>query len=499
MKKSKYLLVLPLALTTLAACNSGERFAKSNYDNACKIAENYVESIKANKAATIEVGGHINKLSVNGDMTWWSASYEKTKELGIAKTLLSLIPNFSIEDSELTINSQDIAKFSIPGSLMDVVETLSGLKNKSSIRYVLLDNLPKFPMNTKMLQLINGFKMVPPESEANIEIPWEHMEDDPWDRADVNFYTSNGRLKITLETDDIKGFGDEIEARLQGKDPQPVPPERTTYPASFSLTTNNVGYIDSVSAKLKIEGIDEELKSKDELFYLYINGDIELDLTLNFKQTFADQVSLKYQLVEYEEAEEGSYYVEYGDMKLKCKKVHDITSDIDSLKDYVTFDWYTNYNGNSREMVENYDDPIFNINYWHDEDCAKNTAFTAESYDVMIFPAYDTTGEKPVQKYQILGAVHTWTEEGTVVTPSLNSTSKNGRIISNNQGIYNGLLKALESAADIVVPSVILEKDESDIPTVEVDADELYINPNMLKADGSEYIVSIAVLDLQAE
>lgn len=496
MKTFKYFLALPLALSAVTACG-GSNYKETSYEDAIKVADNYAESIKANKASSIEVGGQIDKIDIKGDATWWS--YESQEESITKETLLSLIPNFSFTDGELNIGKQELVSCSIPSSLVSLANILaSGADNMSTMVFLIGSSLPKFPMNSRLLLLLNGYKEFvykDKEDQSIMNVDWDKMEPLKWEKADVKYFTAGGKLKITIDTADIDAFFDEIRSR--SKQPKPHEalndePEKQKNSGSFSITTNNIGYIDSLSVNCKIENLDEELDNSN-IYYLKIKGDLEMNFTLNFKQKISSPITLKYQLTEYRiagatESPDCTYY--YGDGKeatpigLKFDKVSDITTDLDKFKDKVTFDWFSNYSSGGSIKKYAYDDPIFSINYW---DRAKNIAFSDESYDVYAIPTYKTTTEGKVPNYSILGGIeHGFSEPSKTV--SYVTTSIDGRVISSSAGLLGGALKVLDSAAD-ALKSVCLDEKEG----IYMPSDEIFINSTMLNTNNSEYIINIAI------
>lgn len=501
MNKSKYLLALPLLMGTLVGCgNKGTNFTETTYEDAKKIADNYKESIKNSKASTITIGGHINKIAIKGDATWWS--FDTPEGGGIKPTLISLIPNFSFEDGEINIDPQDMVSTTLPGSLVSVFDTFISSAKLSMKTALIVSDLPRFPMNHNLIRAIHGIKEIKVKDDY---VDWDNIEDLEWKNAEIKYYTGDGRLKIDVATQDINSFMDEINLRLNpGYIPGPVGEKK--YPATFSVTTNKIGYIDSLGIKFKVENIDLETPEEtSEMFYAHIKGDIELDLALTFKQNISDPMSIKYQLTPYhiydpekDTTVDAEYGPEDGDkykLTLEKDNIIEPTADLDDLKEYVTFDWRSNVeldnDTGTYSLKDRYDDPIFNQKYWKDN--AKNIALTNESYDVVVLPTYDKDTKKP--KYQILGATF---DVSKMRMNSLLTTSIDGRTVSINTGWKKPEEKLLISAADEMIQDVEVYGEDGKIANV-LNLDEIFINVDMLGSKQSEYIVNIPVARLPQE
>lgn len=474
MKTYKYLLVLPFATAALASCG-GTRFSATDYNNAVKIADNYATSIKNSKASSIEVGGHINSIKVKGDATWWS--YKPQEENPLESSLISLIPNFDIKDGEINVDSQDIVTVSLPSSLVALATSAVEMDALS-----IISNLPKFPMNHNLVKVLYGIKKLKMTEDG---IDWDNTAAESWKKAKVGFYSGNGRLKVTIDTDDIMSFIQEVQTAFGGGKVSNEEPVKK-YPASFSLTTNSIGYIDSLGIKFSIEGAEGTWKNSD-IYYAHIKGDVAVDLELKFAQKISAPITIKYQLTPYTVAPEGKPYdLTYRGTNLVRDAANVIgpTTSLSSLKKYVTFDWYSNYDRRSGILKEIYDDPIFNFNYWKDNE--ENIAFADESYEVLAIPKCTTTKTSFKQDYMILGAdIYSYYQDDSFVT-----TSIDGRVISNASGFKSESTKILEAASDVIQQFCI--KDDSGNKHL-VEMDEIFINSNMLQDSGSEYIVNIAV------
>lgn len=529
MKSFKCLLALPLLVTSLTACGGKEEFTESDYAKVNAIVDNYATSVQNSKAAGIAVSGRINKINIKGDATWWSyaeqeqeddpepvkpvpagndvAVQSKGKQMkGDVLGFLSMIPNFSIKNGEINIDPQDIATFSLPASLTSVAETyfkaLAKKEGLSTALTVVLANLPKFPMNTNLLKAVNGIKEIKFNKETEL-IDWDNLEYQKWDYGTVSYFTSGARVKVTIETDDIETFMWEIGDRFSRKgehDPKPEPEKK--YPASFSVTTNKIGYIDSLSINLKLE--NEKFEQADSsLYYIYLNGDIDIDLALTFKQTISDPITVKYQVTAYREKKDDEDKVDavYGSeeklMPLIRDKIVDPTTNLSELKDYVTFDWYSNIETNDSGMPISlkkiYDDPIFCRDYWKGNE--KNVAFLNQAYDVVVLPSLtqDSTTKVYKPNYQILGAIKLIT--------SLNSISVDGRVISDKNALSNKPGdKLLVSAADRLMGDVTIYGEDGKPMVVEnAFLDEIFINSNVLESRTSECIINISVLKIDNE
>lgn len=504
MRKSKYLLALPLLMGTLVGCgNKGTNFTETNYEDAKKIADNYKESIKNSKASTITIGGHINKIAIKGDATWWSFDGPEGGK-GIMPMLISLIPNFSFQDGEINIDPQDMVSTTLPGSLVSVFDTITSDMSSESKTMLIASDLPRFPMNHNLVKAINGIKEIKLKDETTID--WDSIEDLEWKNAEVKYYKGDGRLKIDVVTPDINSFMDEINSRLN-PGYIPGPPEEKKYAGTFSVTTNKIGYIDSLGIKFKVENIDLETDEEtSEMYYAHIKGDIELDFALTFKQNISDPMSIKYQLSPYhiyDSETDKTIDAEYGpengkklQLTLERDNVIGPTADLDDLKEYVTFDWYSNIEVDKKEgktysLKDKFDDPIFNQNYWKDN--ARNIALTNESYDVVVLPSYDKTTKDP--KYQVLGA---GVDEMKMQVNSLLTTSIDGRIVSVNTGWKKTEEKILISAGDEIMEDVAVYGEDGKV-VANLNLDEIFINVDMLGSKQSEYIVNIPVVRLPQE
>lgn len=490
MRKYKYLLVLPFAIAALTACgNAADNFTEIGYDDAASIADNYAVTIKSNKASSIIVGGHVNKIDFTGDMTWWSA--KAIEGAPMSKTLLGLIPNFSVTDSKISVDSEDIVSTTLPGSLVSVAESmLPEALNMKSVAILTVANLPKFPMNHNLLKALTGIKELklidPLTKEILGNIDWDNIElkDKGWEHAVVKYFKSGSRLKVTLTTDDIESLMGEIKHVINPEAPVDPEPEKK-YGASFSITTNKIGYIDSFGIKLKVDNIDIEESSMDN-YYMRVKGNLDMDVALTFNQTISAPINVKYQLIAYHETKEGEQvdatYGPGGAYQLTKEKVIEPTADLKDLKDYVTFDWYSNIETKetTKTLKSVYDDVIFNFNYWKDND--KNVAFTNDSYDVVAIPA---------DKCVILGA-HQREFGQSQEFKSLISTSRDGRLISTEYGLVNKFGKLIESAGDVVLENVIMPAKEGEAPKL-ASLGEIYINSNMIDNNSREFIVNIAV------
>lgn len=495
MKSFKYLLVLPFAITALASCNKGN-FSPTSYEKAVSVADNYVTSIKNSKASSLTVSGHINKINVKGDMTWWSYEADPipndpeplkptVKTDGISNlakvqkekinTLWSLIPNFSVKNAEIKVDEQDLISTTIPGSIAN----LTSMFDSQEMSMVVLGSLPKFPMNHNLLKVLYGIDGLKMKEDGGVD--WDNIIATKWDKATVSFYQAGGRLKVTIDTDDIESFVDEIEQRI-GSNTRITNDEPKKYPASFYLTTNEIGYIDSLGIKFSVKDVEGELKRGDA-YYMYVKGDLEVDLSLTFAQKIAKPITIKYQLCEYRHlSETETPDIVYCDTPLKLDKVSDLTTSLDDFKEKVTFDWFSNIQGSKLTKV--YDDPIFGFNYW--KDGAKNVAFTDEAYDALVVPTYNTTtggGLEP--KCTVLGAF----KKNDV--KSLVTTSINGRVISDENGFKSADDKILATAADTLDKVSYTTPDKK--ASGELIVDEIFINSNLICANDSEYIISVAI------
>lgn len=500
MKSFKYLLALPLALTSLVACggSSKENFTSIDYAKAGEIADSYATSISNSKAASITVSGDVNKVKVKGDITWWSYHSEKDPEKEEqTKSILEMIPNFSLKNSEINVDPQSIASFEIPGSLMSVADTMIGIMADDAM-FALLDNLPKFPMNSRMLQLVHGFEFTEESFDEDQNIVWEKLGQKDWVNATDSYYTSNGRLKVVLEFKDTFDFINEVKERVMGE--QEYEPSKIKLPGSIAITTNKVGYIDSFSINCSVKDVDKEF-AKGSMYSLYLKGDAEIDVSLRFKQTYAKPVTIKYQLVPYhmttaEEAEKGhidATYLIAEDTNINLtkdpNKIIDPTTSLDAFKDYFTVDWYKNVADG--KLTVKHDIPFFNLDYWYGKDSARNVAYTDDSYDVVVMPTYNDSGDA---KYTILGAKmgSNESQKEIVIQPSKVYTSIDGRVISTDQGMKRDVAKSLLSAADVITSVTIEKEDAADI---ELLADEIFVNSTMFNDAKSECVVTIPVLD----
>lgn len=530
MGKSKYLLVLPMALTMLTACGNSEvNYKKADLNAAKEIAENYSTAITNSKASDVVVSGRINKFTVDGDLTWWhyteanegkiivgedaieSAYQAKVKREGILG-LLMMIPNFSVKDSHVFVDPHDITTFTMPSSLLSLGKSLiTGKTKMKDTAIITLANLPKFPMNPRLLRAIGGLNKLP---EELTEEEWNKVEDSPWTKADVSYFTSGSRLKVTITTQDVKTFIDEVSDRYSEEHISNVHDSEKKYPGSFTITTNEIGYVDSLSVNFKLENIDE--KQENEFLYLSVKGNVEVDLALNFKQTISDPITIKYQLSAYRKPEEGEtpdviYKVGGASgipLKYDEEKSKPLTTDLSTFSDYLTFDWYSNtkslypeqQGGNVPLVLTNvYDDPIFCYNYWNAQQ--KNIAFSNESYDVLAIPKYtidETTGKANPVCQVLGGAFHEYGTPSRV--RSMVTTSVDGRVISTDGGLFSGSSKILDAAGDAVhnaqfggmdvgQPIIIKNEDKE----IRVPIDEIFINSNFLGAKGSEYIINIPI------
>lgn len=522
MKSFKYFLALPLLFSTLVGCGSKDNFSVISYEKAKEIADNYVDSIKSNKASSITVGGHVNSITVKGDATWWSfkeptlitpekrpdakvtgaSSGEVAKKKYSGNNLLSMIPNFSITDSELKVDPHDIVSTTLPGSLMSVVEDVMKTSNVAK-GFMILANLPKFPMNHNLLKFVTGYTYEgkePKDKDGNTD--WDKIEQKDWDEAEVKCYTANGRLKVSVETKDFEAFYNGIKKRFN-PDFKPEPHGDKTYPASFYITTNKIGYVDSLGVNFEVADIDIEEENADR-YYLKLKGNLEMDLALTFKQDISRPVTIKYQVTPYhvtdftkgEKVDAEYNYGKEGKIPLTKEEIVGPDTDLTKFEKYVKFDWLSNIENDrdkSYKALKNiYDDPIFNFNYWKDN--PKNIAFLDEVYDIVVIPAYSVKDGEYTQKYQILGA-----NKGKSAL-SLLTTSVDGRVVSTNRGIKDETDKLLEAAGDGIIEEVCVELDpetRQPILASKLDLTEIYINANMFTSKDSEYIVNIPVLLLQ--
>lgn len=514
MKAFKYFLALPLALTGLVSCNKG--FSKSDFKTAKSITENYAKSIKNSKATGIVVGGHVNKITIDGDATWWSYSpldpdepEEGKMKLGAARreeknplsnSLISMIPNFSVKDSEIKVDSQDIASFAMPSSLMSFTNSAVS-ESTATVAFSVLANLPKFPMNRNLLRAINGMEKLPESIKSHED--WDAIDDKPWETAKVKYYTNKGRLKIAVEAEDMKAFMNELDERYFPEESKlgfNEDPSDKKYPGGFTITTSKVGYIDSMSIKLKYDDLKFH---KEESDYLYVDLDanFELDVALKFEQIISDPVTLKYQLSVYHETEEDEYpdfeYPVDGTNPIPLtydkEKSKGLTTSLEDFEEYLKFDWFSNTTNkkiekeeeeqetDERVIEEHYDDPIFGFNYWNDN--AKNIAFTNEAYDVLAYPVLESS--EPVCTI-LGGGLHEFGEEADVVSHV--TSSADGRVISTSNGLLRNGLKVLDAAGD-AIRKVYFDKTFEEYSL----ADEIFINSNMLESKKTTYIVDIAI------
>ena len=497
MKPFKYLLALPFALTSLVAC--GNSYSKISYDSAVKVANSYLPSIKNHKASAISISGHVNSIKIKGDCTFWSYS-KPLEDIEGGEDLLTLIPNFDIKNGEIVVDQQEIATTSIPASILSMADTATtklyagGEKKPVVVKksvYSFLVNLPKFPMNRNIIKALYGFEELKRTTDG--EIDWDKTVAKSWDEAEVTFAKNgNGGLKITIDTDDIMTFFTEVMTATSGgkvnADPEPA---EKKYPLTATITTNSIGYVDSLSVKTKIEKAEYKYDEKPDIYYFALNGDLKADFSLRFKQSFSKPMSIKYQLSYYEDVDEEKSEIPeivWGPRKLKLNKTKSIglTTNLDDFKNYLTFDWYKNLAG---EMLgESYDDPYFYFNYW---DTGYNIAFTNMNYDVLAIPTYNKTTMLP--NCEILGAAGRKRSNAyEVIGKSYVTTSIDGRIISTDEGLPSGSQKLLEAAGDRFCR--ITNEDG-----VSLSADEIFVNSNMLNSSSAECIINIAVASPKAE
>lgn len=499
MKPFKCLLALPFALTSLVAC--GNSYSKISYEAAVKVANSYLPSIKNHKASAISISGHVNSIKINGDCTFWSYS-KPLEDIEGGEDLLTLIPNFDIKNGEIVVDQQEIATTSIPASILSMADTATtklyaSVEKKSVVVkksvYSFLVNLPKFPMNRNIIKALNGFEELKRTTDG--EIDWDKTEPTGWEEAEVTFAKNgNGGLKITIDTEDMVAFFAEVmTATVDGKvnaDPEPA---EKKYPLTATITTNSIGYIDSLSVKTNIEEAEYEYAEQPDIYYFALNGDLTADFTLRFKQSFSKPMSIKYQLSYYEDVDEEKGEIPeivWGPRKLKLNKTKSIglTTNLDDFKNYLTFDWYKNLEKEGGELGESYDDPYFNFNYW---DTGYNIAFTNMNYDVLAIPVYDKTAKKP--KCEILGARGSKKNNAPLfINKSYVTTSIDGKIISTDEGLPSGSQKLLEAAGDRFCRIV---NEDGDF----LQADEIFVNSNMLNSSSAECIINIAVASPRAE
>lgn len=539
MKSFKCLLALPVAIVALAACGNGEaNFKEVDIAAAKEVVETYATTITNSKASNIIVSGHVNKITLDGDATFWrydtngggtrknnlsNDAYGASNAKSFVSGLLAMIPNFSVKDSHVSVDPHDIASFTMPGSLLSLGQSLLGeAVNIKKNAVLVLANLPKFPMNTRLLRMIDGLKKLP---EERTEEEWAKIEDESWTKANVSYFTSGSRLKVTLSTDDLEAFFDEVDERYFDNKPSGRQSEKK-YPGSFTITTNEIGYVDSLSMNFKLENIDEEQEKQDVMYYS-IKGNVDIDIALTFKQAISDPITIKYQLSVYRQPGEDEVpdteFITGGPKPIPLiydkDKSKPLTTDLSTFSDYLTFDWFSNTDllnplaegkDATRVLTKIYDDPIFCYNYWNTKE--KNVAFSNESYDVLAIPKYTvdkTTSEVKPACYVLGGDFHDYGKSSKV--RSMLTISADGRVISTNGGLYDNYYKVLNAAGDAThnfnfntlqpakggyQPIVIKGENDSEII---VPMDEIFINSNFLSAKDSEYIVNIPILLLDEE
>ena len=526
MKIKKALYLVPFAVLPIIGCNKSAEVVEVSLDEATKLADNYQTSISNKKASNIIVGGHINKFNISGDMTWWSyerevsegGDSEEASSLGSKlskssglnfESLCSYIPNFSFKNGELSIDEQDIGKFTIPGSLLNIYDLTRSISTSTTDDkiFTTLFNLPKFPMSPRLLKILGGVEEIvykkDSEGYKTNEIDWDNCKAKTWDYCTVKYTNDNGKLGFECFGEDLEKFVEGIDKRLDKSDPETnnSSNEEKLDPVPFTLSikTNETGFIDSIGINVKGNNINVT-EEEGELYYFSLQGNAEIDLKLNFTQEKASPLTIKYQVVEYEilKAEE-EYQADavYGDTYLKKSKTSDLATDLSTFKDYFTVDWYRNVSQSKYgdlKLNTKYDDPLFNYNYWGDR--AKNIAFDDEIYDVLIVPKYEVTtdpdsGVKTIEpKYRILGFDDESYSNKLVESKSLFSASHNGKVISIDYGFSIAGEKLLLSSADKVKKINI----EDNGANAELMCDEIFINSNMLtSSEDNEYIISIPV------
>ncbi len=479
MKSFKYVLALPLALASLTSCG-GDNWTKIDVNEAISISKNFLPSVRDNKASTIGVSGHINSIKIDG-----SAKFKKfdPTEIIYNRDLLSLIPDFEIKNGEITVDSQEIMSTTLPGTLMTfATESIQADMFKTIV------NLPKFPANPNLISTFYGVKEINYQKDLELE-SWGNL-------ATTNFYKDNGRLKIELNIPKFGPFITEFNKRSGSSET-----DDSEFPLNLTFTTNDVGYFDSFSLNTDVKNIDLTIFDDPEVIEAYIKGNFSADFTLKFTQTFSKPMTIFYQVLEYEKFQEDEkhpeknpdeYYSELDNdgnivsVPLTLVKKSGLKSTLSELSNYVTFDWARDYvtttQGNVSKTTYNptVDDPIFNYNYWHDEDCPLNRVYSNDIYGVMIKGASGEDSQKKKFEYKVLGADY---ENGI---KSLSSISIDGQGINNING-FDRTNKTLEAAADNLITIT-----EDSGKTYEMD--EIFINSTETNAKDSTYIINIPVM-----